>query len=57
MKKSKLYIVKNDFDKIVFCGDKGAIYDFLIAGNNNLLSVVYNVYDFNNNLVKSFISK
>lgn len=57
MQKNKLYIVKNDFDKIVFCGNKSAIYNFLIAGNNNLLSTNYNVFDFENNFIKTFTTK
>lgn len=56
MKRDELYVLKNDFDKIVFIGTKSRIYDFLIAGKNSILSSYY-MYDFNNVYIKSFITK
>ena len=52
---SKLYILKNDLDEIVFIGTKSRIYDFLTSGNNSIVSSYY-MYDFNNVYIKPFIT-
>jgi len=54
--KSELYVLKNDFNKIVFIGTKSRVYDFLIAGKNSILSNYY-MYDFCGAYIKSFITK
>lgn len=57
MSENKIYILKNDLDKIVFCGNKSAIYDFLVAGQNYLLSSFYDMFDFNMQHIKTFITR
>ena len=53
-----LYIVKNDCDKIVFCGNLAQCYDnFLLAGKNYLLSSQYTIIDFCGNIHKTIITK
>lgn len=54
---SNLFILKNDCGQIVFCGDKHAINNFLITGDNYLSSSEFLMYDFAMNHIKTFITK
>lgn len=54
---TNLFILKNDCGQIVFCGNKHAINNFLIAGDNYLSSSQFSMYDFSMNHIKTFITK
>lgn len=56
--KNQLFIIRNDDNKIVFCGNLAQCFDnFLLAGNNYLKSSQYQLFDFAGNLCKTITTK
>lgn len=53
----QLFILKDDDNKIMFCGNKAACLDWLVAGNNYLQSSCFVLQDFAGNTIKTFITK
>ena len=51
------YILRNDQGHIVCAGQMVHLQDFMIAGNNYRTSRFFTVCDFNNQEIKTFISR